>query len=257
MLHLLDESIEAFLRSEVPLGARDVDVAFDAPDKEWVSKLSRPTVNLFLWDMSRSSERMHAGMRQVEKNGQLSRGWAPIPVEFRYLITAWTSEHSDEHQLLGNLLVSILANKVFPQDYLATGLSDIGEITMTMSSSGDRLQTDLWKALDGQLKPGIDLVLTLRIDASVYEPVAAPPSGVDVATTDTEGSGQPSVRRRVAGEVVDPDAIGALVRAPHAVTTVNEAGRFLVQAEVGDEIVVETDPPKIAIVPENGGVVLT
>ena len=51
MLQLLDESLESFLRAEVPLGARDVDVAFDAPDKEWASQISRPTVNLFLWDI--------------------------------------------------------------------------------------------------------------------------------------------------------------------------------------------------------------
>ena len=165
MLHQLDESIEAFLRAEVPLSARDVDVAFDAPDKEWVSKLSRPTVNLFLWDMSRSSERMHSGVRTIERDGELVRGWAPIPVEFRYLVTAWTAEHSDEHQLLGNLLVAILAKKAFPPNYLIGGLAELGEITMNMSSSADRLQTDLWKALDGQLKPGIDLVLTVRVDA--------------------------------------------------------------------------------------------
>ena len=40
MLHLLDETLEAFLRDVVPLPARDVDIAFDAPDGEWSASLS-------------------------------------------------------------------------------------------------------------------------------------------------------------------------------------------------------------------------
>ena len=51
MLHLLDESMEAFLRAEVPLSVRDVDVVFEAPDGDWAAGVSRPTVNLYLWDV--------------------------------------------------------------------------------------------------------------------------------------------------------------------------------------------------------------
>ena len=40
MLHLLDETLEAFLREAVPLPARDVDIAFAAPDGEWSAALA-------------------------------------------------------------------------------------------------------------------------------------------------------------------------------------------------------------------------
>ena len=53
MLHLLDESLEAFLRATVPLPRREVDVAFAAPDRDWAARVSRPTVNLYLWDVRR------------------------------------------------------------------------------------------------------------------------------------------------------------------------------------------------------------
>ena len=58
MLQLLDESIEAFLRASVRSLA-DVDVAFEAPDREWGAGLNKPTVNLFLWDL-RLSQRLKA-----------------------------------------------------------------------------------------------------------------------------------------------------------------------------------------------------
>jgi len=42
VLELIDESLESFFRASVPLSATDVDVAFDAPDREWSAKLTRP-----------------------------------------------------------------------------------------------------------------------------------------------------------------------------------------------------------------------
>jgi len=58
----------------------------------------------------------------------------------------------------------------------------------------------------------------------------------------------------VAGEVGDPGAVGAIVRSPIDATRVNPAGRFLVRAAEGDEIVLDTEPPQVATVPAVGGV---
>ena len=53
----IDESLEAMLRAAVPLSAVDIDVSFEIPDEDWAAKLTRPTVNLYLWDIRRSSNR--------------------------------------------------------------------------------------------------------------------------------------------------------------------------------------------------------
>ena len=45
----LDEALQALLRRELRRhGFEGVDVAFDAPSKEWSGKLTNPTVDLFL-----------------------------------------------------------------------------------------------------------------------------------------------------------------------------------------------------------------
>jgi hypothetical protein len=62
--------------------------------------------------------------------------------------------------------------------------------------------------------------------------------------------------RRIAGEVRDLESVGAAVRSPRGVTTVNPGGRFLINARPGDEIVIETDPPQTVVVPPIGGVVV-
>ena len=75
-------------------------MSFEAPDRDWSAKLTRPTVNLFLWDIRRSTERARPGSRRLERDGRLVRR-LPLPrVELRYLVTAWTSDHGDERALL-------------------------------------------------------------------------------------------------------------------------------------------------------------
>src|SRR4029079_13868402 len=108
MLHLLDETLEAFLRAEVPLPARQIDVSFDAPDSEWGAAVTKPTVNLFLWEVRQNTSERESGMEFVEEEGV--RGWRPPKprVDCRYLVTAWTTEVQDEHSLLGPLPPALL-----------------------------------------------------------------------------------------------------------------------------------------------------
>src|SRR5579872_2360538 len=52
----LDETIRQLLIHGVPLDLSEVDVSFDAPDREWSGRLSRPTVNCFLYDVRENLE---------------------------------------------------------------------------------------------------------------------------------------------------------------------------------------------------------
>ena len=60
MFNLIDETLEKFLRAEVPLPS-DIDVAFDRPDRLWSASVTRPTVNLFLWDLRRNASDQESG----------------------------------------------------------------------------------------------------------------------------------------------------------------------------------------------------
>lgn len=46
MLHLLDASLETFLRLTVPLPEREIDISFEAPDRDWGARVTRPTVDV-------------------------------------------------------------------------------------------------------------------------------------------------------------------------------------------------------------------
>jgi Pvc16 N-terminal domain len=255
VLDLIDQSLEAFFRATVPLSAQDVDVSFEAPDREWSAKLNRPTVNLFLWDIRRSTDRARTGVEDIERDGRLVRRLALPRVELRYLATAWTADHGDERALLAGLMRTILAHYEVPDQFVAEPLRRLPALNLLMPRSGEE-HLDLFKALEGQLKPGISIVVVTAVDTEVFTP-AGPPAEVFEARVSFRGDDHVTpfeTVRRVAGEVTDPAAVGATVISPHGSTRVNASGRFLVAAEPGDEIQIQTDPPRSVTVPPRGGV---
>lgn len=258
MLNLIDAGLEAFLRSTVPLGAEDVDVSFEAPDRDWSAKLNRPTVNLFLWDIRKSASRARAGMEEVEHEGRLVRRLALPRIELRYLVTAWTSDHGDERALLSGVMRTILAHEVLPTVYLPEPIRTLPPVSMLMPRTGED-QVDVFKALEGQLKPGISLVVVTAVDTGVFTEAGPPAESFEFRISDrTKADLSPiSTVRRVAGEIADRAAVGVLVTSPIGSATVNPAGRFLVNARSGDELVVHTEPPVTVVVPPEGGVRIT
>ncbi len=51
----IDRGLESLLRTSLPLPDDLGDVSFDAPERSWGAQLSRVTVNLFLFDIARST----------------------------------------------------------------------------------------------------------------------------------------------------------------------------------------------------------
>lgn len=256
LLELLDESLEAFFRATVPLSATDIDVSFEAPDREWSAKLTRPTVNVFLWDIRRSASRSRSGVRTVpDADGTIVHRPAPPVLELRYVITAWTSSHVDERALLAGLVRAMLAYGAIPRAYLTEAFADLDAPVLTMARAGED-HVDVMRNLEGQLKPGINMVLSTEFEIGVDQ-VAGPPVEEFGISVGRIGDAATQQRRRVAGEVADPAAVGVVARSPIDATYVNAAGRFLLRASEGDEIVVETEPPMVATVPAVGGVRFT
>jgi hypothetical protein len=256
MLEHLDASLESLLRAQVPLSAQDVDVTFETPTKDWSARLTRPTVNLFLWDLKRSAERSRSGMETIERNGvRLQRPVLPR-IELRYLITAWTQDHRDERALLSGLLRSILRTYQVPATYMSPELLNIGEpVNLLLARSGET-PIDVFKLIDNTMKAALDVVVHAAVDLDLARVPATAVTEIGVHIADTTTPGRTVDLRRVAGEVRVADAVGAHVRSPRGHALVDDASRFLISATEGDEITVDLDPPLTVVVPAIGGVVV-
>lgn len=255
MLQHIDSALESFLRTSIGLDARDVDVAFDPPDREWGGSLNRPTLNLFLWSINRNTDRDLAGQRATQVDGRTVYANAPVPIELRYLVTAWSADHEDEKQLLGSTLAAVVSHRAISTDHYPRELDGLPAAELALSGTGAEQQADLWNALDGQLKPGIQVTIRTVLPGEAPTPAGAPVESLATRITDPATS-RASATRRIAGIARFEGAEGLLVQAPHASTTINAVGRFAVRAEAGDELVILSDPPRRVIVPEAGGVVV-
>ena len=204
MLELIDEALESLLRAEIPLSSTDIDVSFDPPDRAWSARLSRPTINLFLWDLRRSASRSRSGMQTVERNGVMVHQPALPVVELRYVATAWASDHGDERGLLSGVLRVMLKHGSLPRAYLSDTLAELELPSLLVARSGED-QPDITKALDGQIRPGINVSLSTEFDTGLVFPAGLPTTSIKTGVGLVDGTGSNDanlsreVRRRIAG----------------------------------------------------------
>lgn len=170
MIHEVDDALRTLLRAEVLEGAQ-IAVVFDAPTREWAAKVNAPTVNLYLYDIREDMRRRERGLHN-EYDGRgtvVARRRPPRFFKLSYLITAWTKRPEDEHRLLSSLLGCLLGYEALPAERLTGTLQDIGvavPMTIALPPPEDRSFADVWSALGGELKPSLDLVISVPVTAS-------------------------------------------------------------------------------------------
>jgi hypothetical protein len=254
VLNLVDESLEALLRAAVPLSSTDIDVSFDVPNDDWSAKLTRPTVNLHLWDVRRSVTRSITGVETVDRaDGTQIRRMALPRVELRYFVTVWSSDARDERTLIGALLVALLAHGEIPTDFVPAALQSVPPPQLAIARADEGDLPDSRRIL----RLGLHLTATVAVDTGLGSPLAPAVSEIGLGVRDRSTGATDTPLRRIAGECTIPEAVGVTVRSPRGSTTVNPTGRFLIAARPGDEIVVELDPPRTVVAPASGGVVVS
>lgn len=177
MLHLLDDAFEAYLRSEVPLPVSEVDIVFERPNREWSASVNRPTVNIFLWDLRRNSTDQEAGMEVSIVNGRAVRRPPKPRMDLRYVVTTFAGEVRDEHQLLGSVMMALLKYTEIPVEYLPGAYADVRPLpSMHVERSDGSESAEFWTAVQGDVRPGLDVTITATVDAG-FVAEAGPPTG--------------------------------------------------------------------------------
>jgi hypothetical protein len=212
VIQLIDQALERYFRAAVPLPEQSVDISFVTPDKAWGKSITQPSVNLFLWDVKRSALLSQTGRVEQTVEAQRYRR-APLPViDLDYFVTAWATENRDEHQLLGSVLTTILATREVPAEYMPDQLAGLAPITIELATSAARKPGDFVSVLDGQLKPGLEVCVSIEVDALRWLKTGPPTEVIEVGVgaagaNDTPhppsvDDRQPTVRRRRQGSIV-------------------------------------------------------
>jgi hypothetical protein len=190
VIQFVDRALEDFLRARVPLSSHAVDVSFQSPDRTWGAALTRPTVNVFLWDVASHSGYLKTGLEQrVTPEGKVERRPVSPVVDLSYLVTAWATERRDEHELLGSVLECVLAHRALPEEFLPDRFTG-ARCGLSLAPADRHVPGDFWSALDGRLKPGLQLQVALPIEVFAWEPTATPADQVELTVGPHERSGQ-------------------------------------------------------------------
>jgi hypothetical protein len=242
MINEVDEALRSAVRADVVNGT-DVEVLFDAPTREWASRRNKPAIDLYLYDIREDTRRRSAGVieRRNERGVVEERQSLPRYFKLAYLITAWTQRPEDEHRLLSAILASFLRYDVIPADYLPPALAELEipvGVQIAYPPPEDRQVSDVWSSLGGDLKPPVDLVVTMAIRPErlfeIAQAVMAPlrlrsfsqktieaDDGVrhlpDLSEVPASGSGgsAPDDAERVAGEAASAGlSVGGRARSP-------------------------------------------
>jgi hypothetical protein len=162
----IDETVKELLVQKVPIDVSAVDIRFEMPTKDWASGVVKPTINLFLYDV-RENHELRSNERFRTYNGAVAaERRAPVRVDFTYQVTVWTTDVSDEHQLLGRLLTTLLAFPVLPEEALRGAMQTQPLPLQAWIAQPDRTPNawDFWGSLDGRLKAGLSYVVTASLE---------------------------------------------------------------------------------------------
>jgi hypothetical protein len=168
MLADLDETLRTLLRTELERhGFEGVDIAFDAPAREWSGQLSKPTVNIFLYDLREAETLRTSEWSRIQKDGRTFEGRPPMIMECSYAVTAWTQAVEDEHRLLSQVLAIFYAYPEIPQAALNGRLANGSQQWPIKAriGQGKGEKSDFWSAIGGQYKVSLDYVVRLSVDS--------------------------------------------------------------------------------------------
>jgi hypothetical protein len=171
MIAELDETIKQLLIKKGHIESKEIDISFDIPDREWSASLSRPTVNLYLYDV-RENHNLRGTEWIIEKNGngQAIKRKNAKRIDLSYLVTVWTHNTEDQHNLLWQIMLTLFQFPTIPQDMLRGKLAEQQYLVITSTAQPDGLlnnPSDFWAALDNEIKPSFNYIATLPMDLDI------------------------------------------------------------------------------------------
>ncbi len=244
MIEELDRSMETWLRHALTLGSRDAEISFERPEADWGQRRSVPLVNLFLYALAPSVGRSAASLRTVRTpdGGYARQRDAPI-MAARFLISVWSSDPAVEHDLLARVAHLLTSSHQIPARHLTPALAEIRPIP-ALSTRADEETTvaTLWQSLEVPARLATQLLVEMPIGRPEVTTTNDPPQIVEFGLANRNAPAARSSRRRVFG-TSDPSMAGGYAIGSRGSAIVQDSGRYLIDAQPGDEIVVEPPEP--------------
>jgi hypothetical protein len=233
MLNELDETLRTLLMQDLPrvterIEADGFDVSFDVPNREFRSRLTRPTLSLYLYNIPENRDLRGRTWNITRNNGSVTTRRPPVRLDCNYMVTAWSNEVEDEHRLLTGAARVLFRNPILPQDVLQGELAgDIEIMTEVAQPESFKDVVDIWSVLDNDLHPSVRVKITVPLELDVEYTTTAV-TGHDIGMDEPTWKPGPTRPMRITGRVErdGQPVAGALVRADLSSATTDEKGEY-------------------------------
>ena len=202
MISDLDETIKQLLIKKGAIDPAEIDINFETPDREWSASISKPTINIYLYDI-RENHKLRGTEWAITKdmNGNATKKKNASRIDISYLITVWTNDFMDEHRLLWAVLFTLFRYHELPEELLSEELLRAKYPIKTATAQPDGLfsnPADFWSALDNEIKPSIYYVVTLPLDTDMsFTAPMVRTKKLDIKPPDTEAESLIQITGRV------------------------------------------------------------
>lgn len=177
MISDVDEALRSLILDSLTVSRQNVDIKYDLPNRDWASRLNRPTIDLFLFDI-RENLRLRGAeqYRQIPRDdGKVEVRRNPVRIDLRYLLSAWTKDPEDEHLLLSDTLMTLLRNPLIPEKYCSEQMRRqqfpvILDAAVYQPEHGPTEKTsEIWGVIGNDIHAGFIVTVTITVDP--YEPL--------------------------------------------------------------------------------------
>ena len=169
-MEAVDRALAALLRRDV-LGEA-VEVSLEAPNRPWAQGVSRPTINLFLFDVRENLARREVMVEPVRdaSGAVVARRPPPARYDLFYILSCWGTPVELEHQILSGVIASLGSYDKLPEDLFGPDAPPHGCFLSTVAG----MKRGMLPMFGGELRMQLDLAVTVPLVAPSVA-VAGPP----------------------------------------------------------------------------------
>jgi hypothetical protein len=173
-LSALESTLRIWLQEELPLPDDVGDVSFESPEGTWGTSITRPTVNLFLFDIARAARQATVTASYRGPDGVLVRDQPAPAMTFSYLLSAWGGGTREEHRLLGDAVKAVLRTGVVGDEAHDGEGEFVGPVHLSLSDPEQVRARDLWGGLGGRLRASVVVEATTAVTLERPRRIAPP-----------------------------------------------------------------------------------
>ncbi len=220
MLPEMREALRRLLYEHGQIDRAAIDIAFEAPTREWIDALTRPTLNFFLFDTQENTDLRQTNVqRQPDRpDNKAERRLPPRRMDLSYMVSAFTSKSEDADALLWSALATLMRYAHLPADVLPVAPDSQAPAfaARVVKRAGDGHgpgMLDLWGSLGARPHPAVCYVVTAPLDlgVAIVEPLALE-TAVSYRVIDASGAG--GTRGGDVAESGAPRTVAGVVRGP-------------------------------------------